>query len=1074
MNCKKCLLLLHVLVMLCVSVKAAKSDVVTYNTAGATISFSDSNSYEWEWDSLTRSLKSTNYGVNGSSSLSTITFVTTSTSFFSFDYCVSSELSDKLTITLDGLTIVNGISGKVSKNFNQVLSKGTHTLILKYVKDSSYKSNDDRAYVSNMKFEKCADVVDSWGRWSSADPKYTLLSDGTLYITGQGRTSGEIRSHRGIKKVIIGEGITGVKEEEFQSCKDLEEVHLSNTIETIGDKAFQFCHGLKLINIPEGVTSLGFCAFHQCVQLEKIQLPNTLISIGSECFWWCLNLKEANIPKSVTNCGDYVFDLCENLSKVIIEEGVSSLNGKWLFNACRSLNSIVIPSSIISIDEDAFKDKNGSSGRFFEVYNLSNCEIDFGYPIRVTHKSLSEPSVITQRGKYVFGIADHVPYLLRYTDKEVMREDVGFGQYFDVTSLVLPESFDGQPYSIEERAFSWSQAGNIFPNLQSIIIPMGVKNICAGAFSGCEKLSNISVPSSVIEIGSNAFGGTAWFNNQRDGLVYINSVAYGYKGEMPENTAISLRVGTVSLTAGLFSNKKNLKNIILPNSLISIGSSCFRGCSGLTSISIPSSVTSIGDNAFSGCDNLASLVFKNTEAMSLGNNAFKGCSSLKNVDINDISTWCTNLFVNEYANPVFYSGKLSLNGIQISNLTIPNDVESIGQYAFYNNKGTSSITIPLTVKVIGAKAFYGNSSLQSVNVDNIKSWCEMSFEDKFSNPLTCGRKLYIGDSQVRQLVIPDNVGEIKDYAFSGCSDITSISLGKQLKRIGNEVWDNLSDISEIYCYASNPPVITETSFGSISTSTPLYISILDINNYYDAPYWYSFTNMIPIMKYDIVDGERYTNNSTIVLDELTYTRNFTTFSLAPLYVPFSMEYDDWASQGLTVAKLVWINETEAGTDFIFTSLREGQATLPNMPYIVRASSLGEKTITLHNTTLYPAESNSIDNSTMDAKYTITGIYEPTLLSGAFAINTRGQFIKGNGTLGSFRWYMTIEDRESQLLSGRNNIKVFIDDEEWDVTDGVGLLNAVSDSADMYNLMGQKVNGSAKGIVIRNGKKIFVK
>ena len=81
----------------------------------------------------------------------------------------------------------------------------------------------------------------------------------------------------------------------------------------------------------------------------------------------------------------------------------------------------------------------------------------------------------------------------------------------------------------------------------------------------------------MTEIGGGAFNNTAWYNNQPDGLVYAGKVAYNYKGDMPANTQLSIKDGTIGIAAY-----------------------AFNGCNGLVSIDIPNSVTSIGGNAFSG------------------------------------------------------------------------------------------------------------------------------------------------------------------------------------------------------------------------------------------------------------------------------------------------------------------------------------------------------------------------------------------------------------------------------------------------------------------------------------------
>ena len=226
--------------------------------------------------------------------------------------------------------------------------------------------------------------------------------------------------------------------------------------------------------------------------------------------------------------------------------------------------------------------------------------------------------------------ADGVTIYYNYLDKENGSLEVTYEDWhnssYNSSNIVIPESFvfSGKTYtvtSIGESAFYDCS------NLASITIPNSVTSIGDDAFRYCSNLTSITIPNSVTSIGRYAFEWTAWYDNQPDGMIYINKVAYKYKGTMPDNTIIEIQDGTISIAGVAFDGCSGLTSVIIPNSVTCIGSHAFLGCSGLASISIPNSVTSIGSHAFSGCSGLASITIPNS-VMSIGDNAFYSCSGL--------------------------------------------------------------------------------------------------------------------------------------------------------------------------------------------------------------------------------------------------------------------------------------------------------------------------------------------------------------------------------------------------------------------------------------------------------------
>ena len=213
----------------------------------------------------------------------------------------------------------------------------------------------------------------------------------------------------------------------------------------------------------------------------------------------------------------------------------------------------------------------------------------------------------------------------------------------------------------------------------------------------------------------------------------------------------------------------------------SIGSDAFK-YSSLTSVTIPNSVTSIGSYAFESCYSLTSVTIPNS-VTSIGDGAFQGCHGLTSVTISDITAWLSISFAGSESNPLCYAYHLFLNGEEVKDLTIPNSVTSIGDYAFQWCSSLTSVTIPNSVTSIGNSAFYYCSNLTSVTIPNsVTSIGGYAFQRCSSltsvtignSVTTIGYSAFSDCSSLTSVTIPNSVTYIGDYAFSGCSSLTSI------------------------------------------------------------------------------------------------------------------------------------------------------------------------------------------------------------------------------------------------------------------------------------------------------------
>ena len=178
--------------------------------------------------------------------------------------------------------------------------------------------------------------------------------------------------------------------------------------------------------------------------------------------------------------------------------------------------------------------------------------------------------------------------------------------------------------------------------LTSATIPNSVTGIGAGVFQNCTGLTSIVTPETVTYIGSGAFEDTPWYDNLPEGLIYIGKVAYRYKGNMPSDSRITIKEGTVEIATNAFYGYTNLASITTPKSLNNIRSNAFENCSGLNYITLSETIEFIDNKVFSGCTGLKEIhcYAKQPPTIVL--------SALNGVNVSDITLYVPEESVNLY------------------------------------------------------------------------------------------------------------------------------------------------------------------------------------------------------------------------------------------------------------------------------------------------------------------------------------------------------------------------------------------------------------------------------------------
>ena len=273
---------------------------------------------------------------------------------------------------------------------------------------------------------------------------------------------------------------------------------------------------------------------------------------------------------------------------------------------------------------------------------------------------------------------------------------------------------------------------------------------------------------------------------------------------------------------------KGLTEVVLPDSLASIGNYVFEHCEGLTRIYIPASVTSIGAEAFGGCVNLSTIYVDETSENFCNDASYAVFLSDMTALIAVPGTLSGSYIIPETVKDI-RDGAFS-KCVGLTQVTIPTGVTNIGERAFYNCAGLTKISIPDSVTEIGKSAFYNCSSLTELTISkNVTaigaaafSECPKLTEVNIPNGVvSISDYLFRGNIKLTEVNIPESVTSIGSGAFSDCSALISITLPVGVRSIGNSAFNNCTALKEITIPASVTS-IENYAFSECSSLDVLY------------------------------------------------------------------------------------------------------------------------------------------------------------------------------------------------------------------------------------------------------------
>ena len=870
----------------------------------------------------------------------------------------------------------------------------------------------------------------------------------------------------------------------------------------IGNGCFEGCTGIEFVyNIPETLETIGDYAFYGCTMLRELQLGKNLKNIGVSCFEYCTSLPSIKLPSSLKVLREYAFRCCTNLQSVYFEDGVNfysgygyhfynnvfdgceNLNSVKLpdntpgnfiiplgtFRWCRSLKSIVFPANTYRIDGYAFN-HSGLESLDLTTIDCDECFLTGYY----TFAECNSLKTVKAKGNLRFG--DTCLYTFQWCKALKTITITGSGddyiafppdafrycdslKYVDVYRLKAIEgSWNGQSTAMD----------SVFVGCKSLervtsVCPPVFPQIGVSCFDGCESLKRVDLPvEGTLTIRETAFRGCA-------ALQHFN-----------------------------FAN------------ITSIGKGSFDGCVSLADTPNMSDVTSIDESAFNGCSSLSNLAFSNLT--SIGTKAFKGCSALASISIKSLNNnpptvantdafddWHYNNTMlevldekyNDFANDATWKKFLRLTslfsytevegGYSISKsqhaldsyftdmLVIPgqynsSNVVAIAEGAFLGLTGLTGVTIPERIGSIGSNAFKGCTNITTVNNHVAKPiYGNVCPQEAFDSEIYQNGNLYVpfGSLDAYKTFTPwssfndmikQGFGERTLFAtqashepgvFNYPFELTLTNpneTGTIYYYIVNE-GDNPNEVHEVHTYTA-PIAIPENS-----CTVWAYISD---GTYCSEPVSWDYTYIKAVTL-----DETTENTISAGVANVTLRRTIVAEVWNTLVLPFSMTNDEVVAvfgEGAQVA--AFSNTDSENVNFNITT----EGITANVPVLLKAAAGTE--YTFDGYTL--VEGTPVAEGTM---YDFVGSYAAQYkLTGSEYMLYGDKFWKNDGAgykVKGFRAYL-----RPKSGSAAKSLNLVIEGQ----TTGLKMNTTTGEvEGESYNLAGQRVADSYKGLVIMKGK-----
>lgn len=598
-----------------------------------------------------------------------------------------------------------------------------------------------------------------------------------------------------------------------------------------------------------------------------LTIPDGTTQIVGEAFRGLGNITSVNIPASVTQIDAGAFRCMTSLTGFVVSDSNANFvaDNNVLFNKNKTIlvaypaakgPTYSLPNATTTIANYAF-----SYAQNMESITLNNGLTSIGYGAFECLDSRADAGIDVSIPNTVTNLGERAFYISQVANVTL---GTGITQIADETfylSLLSSINLNNVSY-IGDRAFMYAVAlaGDLTigancttigvsafkncANIDSITFMGDVGTIKANAFSGCSSITsyNFTACTSVPSLENvNAFNNindectivvpgklynewisaTNWSQYADYIVAYYNSGLFdATTDELIYSWQELLDLGKITVTSGELKGVDNTMagKLVIDESVTAIGNSAFYGYTGLTAIDLPESITTIGRYAFHGTK-IASMHIPKTVNTIYGN-IFGACRDLTFVSVDEQNS----VYYAEGNCIIEESTKTIVAGCGVS--TIPTDIINIGDYAFYHCVTLASVTLPNSLVNIGASAFAycsnlnninipssvttiedsafeGCGSLNAVYITDLAAWCSINFGSSQSNPLLHVGNLYLNNSLVENLSIPNTITRVNSFAFYGADCIKNLTIPATITSLGSLVFAACSNIESIVVDSGN-------------------------------------------------------------------------------------------------------------------------------------------------------------------------------------------------------------------------------------------------------------------------------